>query len=302
MIGWILRAVSARDPSHLAIYIAETVFIYSGPPIYAAAEYNILGRLLHYLPMHSPLNPNMVKYTFIYLGALVEALTAAGAAQLATSDPQSDKFQNAGRLLAVAVVLQGAIEIVYVSLVALVHYRTIRSGMAARNVTIIFCTLYGCSFLVLLRCVFRAIETFNMYGDDCVYCGSITRQEWYLYALEAAPMVLYTYWLNLIHPGRFLPADTKRYLDTDGKTERLGPGWIDGRPWAIKLLDPFNWGRDRRARGKNTEFWLSPDRWQACEESFALRTASNVGKARSASGGNYTLVKGKDNASDTNVV
>ncbi|TAQ84347.1 hypothetical protein B7494_g7326 [Chlorociboria aeruginascens] len=56
--GWIMRCLSSYDPENVYLYIAQTVLILAGPPIYSAAEYHVLGRLMHYLPMHAPLNPN----------------------------------------------------------------------------------------------------------------------------------------------------------------------------------------------------------------------------------------------------
>ena len=75
-----------------------------GPPIYAAAEYNILGRLMNYLPMHAPFHPNRVVIVFIYLGALVESLTAAGAAMMAGSQGKDvQKYELGGRLISISV-------------------------------------------------------------------------------------------------------------------------------------------------------------------------------------------------------
>ncbi|KAI4743675.1 hypothetical protein E4T50_05897 [Aureobasidium sp. EXF-12298] len=88
--GWTLRTISTYNPSNLNLYIAQYVFIYAGPPIYSAAEYSVFGRLLRYLPMHAPLNPDRVTYVFIYLGAAVEGLTAAGAS-LTKSDGYSQR-------------------------------------------------------------------------------------------------------------------------------------------------------------------------------------------------------------------
>jgi RTA1 like protein len=285
MTGWILRAISAHNPSNLGLFIAQTICIYAGPPIYAAAEYNTLGRLMHYLPMHAPLNPNRVLYFFIYLGALVESLTGAGAGKLASSKAGSDQYKTGGTLIAAATVLQAGVECVFISMVALLHYRCLKAGMLSRNVKIICVTLYGTSFLIIARCVFRAVEAFTEYTHSCgglgVYCGSVARHEWYLYAFEAAPMVLYTWWLNVLHPGRFLPATKKRYLDVDGKTERMGPGWIDERAMWKTFVDPFSLQTRSRNDGKRTKFWLSPNRWRSSEDgSFALGTASNHGANR----------------------
>ncbi len=200
----------------------------------------------------------MVKYFFIYLGSLVEALSGAGAGKLAGSTPGTARYESGGTLIAVSIVLQGVIECIFMAMVALIHRRCARAGMLARNVRIVCLTLYGTSTLVLLRCVFRAVEAFTSYTHSCaeVYYGSVAKNEWYLYAFEAAPMVLYTLWLNVFHPGRFLPRDYKRFLDIDGETERIGPGWIDERPKGQIFMDPFNLQHDARGSGEHTKFWL----------------------------------------------
>jgi RTA1 like protein len=280
LTGWILRVVSSHHPSNLGLYIAQTIFIYAGPPIYAAAEYNILGRLMHYLPMHTPLHPRRVVIFFIYLGALVEALTGAGAGKLASATLGTDRYLSGGRMIAVATVLQAVVEVVFMSLVALLHRRAVKSQMLAKNVKVVCIMLYVNSTLVLLRCVFRAVEAFSTYMRDCggIHCGTVARHEWYMYALEAAPMVVFTFWLNVAHPGRFLPSERKRYLDVDGRTERMGPGWIDQRPYWMTFVDPFNLGKDSRGGQK---FWLSPQKWKICEDgSFATSSASNRTKRK----------------------
>ena len=183
-------------------------------------------------------------------------------------------------MIAISLVLQGVVECVFASMVALIHYRCAKAGMLPRNIKIICFTLYGTSALVLLRCVFRAVEAFTTYTHSCSggYCGSVVNNEWYLYAFEAAPMVLYTLWLNLFHPGRFLPRDCKRYLDIDGGTERMGPGWVDERPTLLTVADPFNWLNDVRGGQK---FWLSPEKYTVCEDgSFALGSASNTSERK----------------------
>ena len=73
------------------IFIAQAVFVYVGPLLYAAAEYFILGRLFAYLPYHTPIHPGRVVSTFMLLSAVVESLTANGAANMsAASDPSDD--------------------------------------------------------------------------------------------------------------------------------------------------------------------------------------------------------------------
>lgn len=70
-------------------------------------------------------------------------------------------------------------------------------------------------------------------------------------------MVIYTYWLNFIHPGRILPRRTNVYLDFE-KTERLGPGWIDNRSKWMTFVDLF----DVKGTG-HEKYWLRDEEWPA---------------------------------------
>ncbi|KAF2834104.1 hypothetical protein M501DRAFT_1021074 [Patellaria atrata CBS 101060] len=51
--GWITRAVSTYQTYNLDIYIAQAILTYLGPPVYAAAEYNVLSRLMSYIPNYN---------------------------------------------------------------------------------------------------------------------------------------------------------------------------------------------------------------------------------------------------------
>jgi len=285
MSGWMVRSFSVKRNTNLGLYIAQYMLVYMGPPVYAAAEYKILGRLMHYLPMHATLHPGRVVYFFVYLGAVVEVLTALGAADLSAAKGDRALLKKGASELAAGVVLQGVVELLFVALVGHVHHRCARAGMLTRNVRIVCITLYGTSWLVMLRCVFRAVEKFNILhmvstGSCGGTCEDILNTEWYLYAFDAAPMVLYTLWLNLMHPGRFLPHDSKRYLDYD-KVERMGPGWIDNRPKIMTIVDPLNFEAMIMGQPSHQKFWLEGETWPIADGgSFARGTATNViGKA-----------------------
>ena len=53
-------------------------------------------------------------------------------------------------------------------------------------------------------------------------------------------MVAYSLWLNLVHPGRYLPSNPTIYLGYD-KVEREAVGWADKRPRYLTFMDPFDW-------------------------------------------------------------
>lgn len=279
--GWALRTISSYYPAHKNLFIAQTVFVLAAPPIYSAAEYNILGRLMHYLPMHAPLNPSRLVYFFIYVGAAVESLTAVGGVQLASAGDDQKKLKSGATFLAVSVVLQGAVECLFIYIVSLMHRRCARAKMLTPNVRNICIMLYGTSTLVLVRCIYRSVEKFTLLSlissQSCTAaCGNVLKKEWFLYVFDAAPMILYTYWLNIVHPGKYLPKDAKRFLDTS-KVERHGPGWIDKRSTLATFIDLFDIVGILKGRPGHERFWLHPEEWSVTVDgSFAHGTASNV--------------------------
>lgn len=262
--GWILRTISTYNTPNINLYIAQYVFIYAGPPIYSAAEYGVLGRLLRYLPMHAPLNPDRVMVLFIYLGAAVEGLTAAGASLVATAKDDTAQRRSGATLISIALVLQAAIELVFIAMVATVHRRCVSVSTFPKNIRRLCIMLYGTSTLVFVRCIFRAIESFATVSasSNCKdLCRTVLLHEWYLYVFEALPMVLYTWWINAIYPGALLPRDRNVYLDPDGLTERRGPGWIDKRSRFETFVDPFDLVGVMGRQQHYENFWLNPEKW-----------------------------------------
>ncbi|KAJ5168778.1 uncharacterized protein N7482_004372 [Penicillium canariense] len=278
-IGWILRCFSSYHPANKNLYIAQAIFIYLAPPVYSAAAYNIVGRLMSYLPMHAVFNPNRVLLVFIYAGAAVEGITVAGAAKNAGAGDDLDKYKSGGVLIAVGLILQAVVESLVIAIVAMVHTRAAKAGIVPRNVTILCLTLYGTSTLVLIRCIFRAVETFEMFDNlGCTEtCGPILSNEWYLFAFELGPMLIFTFWMNILHPGRYLAREKTRYLGLDGRIERMGPGWNDRRGSWKTSIDPFDFQGMMKGEVSYDKYWLRSEEWPICKDgSFAEGTASNV--------------------------
>jgi hypothetical protein len=267
--GWILRTISTYNPLNLNLYIAQYVLIYAGPPIYTAAEYSVLGRLLRYLSMHAPLNPDRVVLFFIYLGAAVEGLTAAGASLVATAKGDTKQAQSGSTLISIALVLQAVIELVFITMVATIHRRCVLVDTFPRNVCRLCIMLYGTSTLVFIRCIFRAIEAFATLSASSTcnnLCRTVLFHEWYLYVFEALPMLIYTWWINAIYPGTLLPRDRNLYLDPDGLTERSGPGWVDERSRWETFVDPFDLVGTIKGQQRHEKFWLEPGKWMTALE------------------------------------
>ena len=271
MTGWIMHAISTYNKSYndrnQAIYISSSVLIYAGPPIYAAAEYNILGRLMVYLPMLAPLHPYRVIYVFIYLGVLVEAFTGSGAPRLVRGltqrPPDRTDYKVGTILISMSLVLQAAVELAYLGVVGVMYRRASRAGMLTRKVRTLCIMLFGTSTLILSRCFFRALQAFASTSlDSCnSLCRTANDNEWYLYVFEATQMIVYTYWLNFIHPGMLLPRNRMQYLDLDGTTQRIGPGWVDRRPKWETFVDPLDLRGILKGQPSHEKFWLRPEEW-----------------------------------------
>lgn len=240
-VGWIIRCINSYYTDNLNLYITQTVLIYAGPPIYAVAEYHVLGRLLGYLPYHSPLNPRFTFIVFIYASAAMETLIAAGASTLGAAHGDIHNIILGGTLISIALVLQAAVELLFFALVVLVHVRCWRDSVLPKNVRTLIYMLYGTSLLVLLRCILRAIGSFaTTTVTHCNYsvCQVVLYHEWYLYAFEAGPMIIYTYWVNLVgfqtsasHMlltlARYIPADFCQSRPTVTLTSMEVPsGWV----------------------------------------------------------------------------
>jgi len=180
----------------------------------------------------------------------------------ATTVEKWDRVKLGGTLVAIAVVLQAIAQIGFASTVAAVHTRVSKAKMLTKGLRTVFIMLYGTSTLVVIRCIYRAIEKFTLrdvyFSLRCEgLCLQVLQRECYLYAFDAAPMVLYTIWINIIHPGRFLPHDKNIFLDYD-KIERVGPE--HQRP-KIRWMSLLDMGLTKTGDAPKDKYWERPQEW-----------------------------------------
>ncbi|KAI9803509.1 MAG: hypothetical protein M1825_001852 [Sarcosagium campestre] len=252
--GFAMREWGAYEYDNLPVFISTTVLILAAPPVYAAAEYVILGRLLYYIPWLSPIHPGRVVSTFIGLGAVTEALTANGAAYFANSDNTIEQRKTGLNIIRSALLLQALIELGFFALVATFYARCRRANVVTPSIRTVTYLLFGTSLLILGRCIFRTVEVFENEIDQKP--GSITTNEWSFWVFEVGMMIICTYWLNWHHPGQYLPNNFKLYLSyRDHKTEVEGPGWVDKRNFILTIFDPFDIVGLVQQNDKKCRFW-----------------------------------------------
>ncbi|KIY50950.1 putative RTA1 domain protein, partial [Fistulina hepatica ATCC 64428] len=240
--GFIAREVGAFHSDNLGAYIASSILLMMGPPVFENANYFFLGRVLHYLPYNSPIHPGRVVATFNTSNMAIIVLIAIGISKMTDSETSA---QTLGRhLLQVALILQLVTIVVFFALTAAFVIRCRRSGIFPHNIRVVLCILSVSCSLIVVRTAYRTAEYFMgtvSYGNLDAYdhASKLVKQEWWFWVFEATFMFLNSLFLNVFTPAKHIPRNVKVYLRRD-LVEVVGPGNQDNRPRIIKLVDPMD--------------------------------------------------------------
>ncbi|KAJ5723453.1 RTA-like protein [Penicillium malachiteum] len=197
------------------------------------ANYLILGRILYYIPYHSPIHPGRVFSTFIAVGVIIEVITANGAVQLASANSTKQQ-QNVGKaLLKAALILQLILMAAFVALATRFHFNCRKGSVLNHKIKRCLIVLYISCTLITVRTIYRTVEYFtaaslNTYSD-IQHISPVLKQEWFFWFFEVVFVYSNTTMLNIFHPMHKLPRSNKTYLAQDGMTEIEGPGYDDPR-------------------------------------------------------------------------
>ncbi|EJT98850.1 hypothetical protein DACRYDRAFT_70407 [Dacryopinax primogenitus] len=240
----------------------------AAPPIYEAANFFTLGRILYYVPYHAPMHPGRVVTTFAGLQAIVEAFNGNGGSRVANSALDSQQQDIGKALLKTALILQLVCMGCFVALASTFEYRCHKAGLLPKNLRDVLRVLYVSCALITARTIYRTVEWFQdseiNYLDPNTF-PPIFKHEWFFWVFEATLMVINSWMLNILHPSRFLPSNLKIYLAQDGVTEIEGRGFEDKRNILVTIFDPFDvWGLITR-RERTTDIWAQ----QAAEDTAA---------------------------------
>jgi hypothetical protein len=230
-------------------------------PLYELCNYNILGRILYYVPYYSPVHPGRVITTFGVISFVIEVLNGNGASYSANQSLTKSQQDLGHNLLKAALLLQVVVIGCFLLLAGVFHYRCRKAGINNQNLAAALYTLYASTALISVRTIYRIVEYWSLqylhFGPDFdpMTLGPLVRYEWFFYVFEASLMICNQVLLNVRHPRKYLPKSTKTYLARDGVTEITGPGLKDGRNFFITILDPFDvWGLIK-GRDKEKSFW-----------------------------------------------
>ncbi|KAJ5887812.1 RTA-like protein [Penicillium taxi] len=258
--GFITRTIGAfYQWENVGVYIASTVCLLAGPPVYESANYFILGRILYYIPYHSPIHPGRVYTTFIAMGIAIEVITANGGVKIA-NDNSTVADQNVGKaLLKAALIMQLALMAGFVTLASRFQFNCARGGVLNYKVKRCLRVLYVSCTLITIRTIYRTVEYFTAASlsasSDAQNISPIIKQEWFFWVFEVVFMYGNTTLLNVFHPMKALPRSNKVYLAQDGQTEIKGPGFKDDRPLYMTFIDPFDIFGMIVNKGKKEKYW-----------------------------------------------
>ena len=232
-------------------------------PLLELANYQILGRILAYVPYHSPIHPGRVLTTFAFISAAVEALNGNGVAYSVNQSLPADKQALGRALLKAALVIQLAVLALFVLLAVVFQRRCWRAGLRSAGLRGALVTLYVSTGLLGARTVYRVVEYWSLAAADFWRPGGVVaselspviRYEWFFWVWEASLMLANVGLVNVRHPRMFLPKSAKTYLAVDGVTEVTGPGYKDGRAFWVTLVDPFDLVGMAKGRDKQARFW-----------------------------------------------
>lgn len=227
-------------------------------PVYEGANFFILGRILYYIPYHSPIHPGRVFTTFIALCIVIETITANGAALVAnTENPQN--IQDRGKaLLKTALILQLALMVGFTSLAGRFHYNCSRGGVVNHKVQRCLYVLYTSCVLITGRTIYRTVEYFTAASlniSNAEDLSPVLKDEWFFWIFETLLMYSNTTLLNVFPPMHWLPPCNKIYLAEDAVTEIEGPGYEDKRPFILTVVDPFDLVGLIKTGGKKEKYW-----------------------------------------------
>ncbi|KAL6923814.1 hypothetical protein FSHL1_001063 [Fusarium sambucinum] len=261
-VGFILRGYGAFHYDNLDIFIASVCITYAAPPLLELQNYRIIGRILYYVPYHSPIHPGRVLTTFGFVSAIIEALNGWGASYSANQSLNDSEIEAGHALIKTSLLMQIVVAVLLFTLAVKFHRRCIISGIKNERLASPLWTLYISMTLILSRTIYRIVEYFSIaelrYGADfdLATINPVVRYEWYFYVFEGMVMLMNLIMFSIHHPRRYLPRNNKIYLSPDGVTEIEGPGYKDPRPFWQTLIDPFDVRGLINGRGRQNErFW-----------------------------------------------
>ena len=125
-------------------------------------NYQILSRLLYYVPYHLPMHPGRMLSTLNGISSVVQTLNGNGIA-FSANIKLSKTTQDMGKtFLKVTVIIQLVAQMGFVFLAGFFHHRCRTRGPLPKNIKNVLITLYYSSAILFVRTIYRTIECYSV--------------------------------------------------------------------------------------------------------------------------------------------
>ncbi|PYH30152.1 RTA1 domain-containing protein [Aspergillus neoniger CBS 115656] len=220
VIGYIARALAHNNTQSVPIYAMQAILILLAPPLYAAAIYMTLGRLITLLDAErlSLVPIRWLTAVFVTGDVLSFLLQGAGGGIMASGTLSG--MTTGENVIMGGLAVQLIFFSVFVIIATLFHYRIhqnpteksmstciARSGWRNPNWETTMVGLYIASILILIRSVFRMIEYAG--GND----GYLMSHEAFSYVFDAMLMFFAMIVISVLHPSKVLGSGKEVKVD-----------------------------------------------------------------------------------------
>ncbi|KAK8075898.1 hypothetical protein PG994_003170 [Apiospora phragmitis] len=202
-VDYIGRAMSSSESPDFTKnpYIIQSVLLLLGPTLFAASIYMILGRLIRLLDAdtYSPIPPRWLTKVFVLGDMLSFFAQGGGSGMLTTTKTQADVKRGENIILgglSIQILFFGG----FCAVTAVFHLRIRRAPTSKPYAitmpwTLLVYVLYSGSLLIMVRSLYRVAEYAQGQG------GGLQGHEYWLYILDAVPMLVVSVPFNWMHPS-----------------------------------------------------------------------------------------------------
>ena len=202
--GYYGRALSHDEPDVAGPWIQQNLLILAAPPMFAATVYMTLGRIVTAIGArrHLVVTPRLLTplYVLIDIGCVATQLVGS----ILPTSGDADAIELSKTIILGGLIAQVAALTIFLLIAWHAERRTsqdppkILSLDPSINWKNHFRAIYVIIVLIVVRSVIRTIE--YVQGED----GYIIGHEAFIYALDAAPMLLVMVIYAVLHPGRLI--------------------------------------------------------------------------------------------------
>lgn len=202
--GFLFRALSAHNQTSLGLYLPGELFILLSPIWINAFDYMLLGRMVYYfLPEQKIFRLHATKFALLFVSLDIVAFLIQLIGGTMASGRHPEKLETGLHIYMTGIALQQAFILFFLSFAISFHRRMLKLECEGvldqknkRPWRPLLYTLYASLALITTRIIFRLVEY------SAGVSSPIPTHEAFFYSLEAFPMVLALFIMNITHPGR----------------------------------------------------------------------------------------------------